>query len=389
MSKVLIKICIVLSLFVSLTQVGDLMNVKSLGVLSEQEKRSIEEHFSVDEYTGIEIISSHQLYDIDNQPSYVLVVFNTGGYAVLSKETLIPSEYVMESAKIPYADVPNEKIKVYLGPYNYFMANEVDSNRFEKDSIVYSINEETIVEIKQRNNLFLSISREKYYESDMDSLSYLNIDSTPIWKGIHQHYFIRYSGNSFYINNIPVETSKWWVNDTKYFSILNHNVGICGTVSASALISYYDDYIDDGYVPANIRPRSSIHPGSSNSQYALISSLFEYVDKNRIGVLPWELRDGINNWRSQYSTNTLYQNRAISTVFATPSLIMSKIDSNRPILVGLLKVYGSPYGDHWVMAYQYKHYHSTWIEYKVVDNHGNYTVVINSSWTMGTVRLND
>jgi hypothetical protein len=365
------------------------MNVKSLGVLSEQEKRSIEEHFSVDEYTGIEIISSHQLYDIDNQPSYVLVVFNTGGYAVLSKETLIPSEYVMESAKIPYADVPNEKIKVYLGPYNYFMANEVDSNRFEKDSIVYSINEETIVEIKQRNNLFLSISREKYYESDMDSLSYLNIDSTPIWKGIHQHYFIRYSGNSFYINNIPVETSKWWVNDTKYFSILNHNVGICGTVSASALISYYDDYIDDGYVPANIRPRSSIHPGSSNSQYALISSLFEYVDKNRIGVLPWELRDGINNWRSQYSTNTLYQNRAISTVFATPSLIMSKIDSNRPILVGLLKVYGSPYGDHWVMAYQYKHYHSTWIEYKVVDNHGNYTVVINSSWTMGTVRLND
>ena len=144
MSKVLIKICIVLSLFVSLTQVGDLMNVKSLGVLSEQEKRSIEEHFSVDEYTGIEIISSHQLYDIDNQPSYVLVVFNTGGYAVLSKETLIPSEYVMESAKIPYADVPNEKIKVYLGPYNYFMANEVDSNRFEKDSIVYSINEETI-----------------------------------------------------------------------------------------------------------------------------------------------------------------------------------------------------------------------------------------------------
>ena len=223
----------------------------------------------------------------------------------------------------------------------------------------------------------------------MDSLSYLNIDSTPIWKGIHQHYFIRYSGNSFYINNIPVETSKWWVNDTKYFSILNHNVGICGTVSASALISYYDDYIDDRYVPANIRPRSSIHPGSSNSQYALISSLFEYVDKNRIGVLPWELRDGINNWRSQYSTNTLYQNRAISTVFATPSLIMSKIDSNRPILVGLLKVYGSPYGDHWVMAYQYKHYHSTWIEYKVVDNHGNYTVVINSSWTMGTVRLND
>ena len=68
---------------------------------------------------------------------------------------------------------------------------------------------------------------------------------------------------------------------------------------------------------------------------------------------------------------------------------VSKIDTNRPILVGLLQSSSHDYGNHWVLAYQYKFYDFDWVEYKVVDNHGEHAAVINSNWTMGTVRLNN
>lgn len=382
-------IVVVFNLFFSTIVFNDSLITKSLSILSEQQIRIIEEHFSKDDDTDVRIISSHQLYDIENKPSYVMVIFNTGGYAILSKQSLVPSEYVMEKAKIPYSDALNFKKKIYLGAYNYYTLNDIESIQFENDSSILSINEELIDQIRQKNKSFLSITRTNTDTDERDLFKSSTILSTPSWQGRHQQYFIRYGGNSNYINYSPVQTSKWWVNDSKYYSILNHTTGICGTLSAAALLAYYDDYIDDKYIPNTIRSRSSIHPGNTSNQYSLVSSLFNYIDKNKNGTLPWQVRDGINNWRAVNSTNTIYQNRAISTVTAAPNTIISKIDTNRPILVGLLQSSSHDYGNHWVLAYQYKFYDFDWVEYKVVDNHGEHAAVINSNWTMGTVRLNN
>ncbi len=100
---------VVFNLFFSTIIFNDSLITKSLSILSEQQIRIIEEHFSKEDYTDVKIISSHQLYDIENKPSYVMVIFNTGGYAILSKQSLVPSEYVMEKAKIPYSAVLNVK----------------------------------------------------------------------------------------------------------------------------------------------------------------------------------------------------------------------------------------------------------------------------------------
>jgi len=242
--------------------------------------------------------------------------------------------------------------------------------------------------IKVRNDLFLNVEGIKASKKTNEVTDSFSIQSTSSWVGIHQHYFIPYGGNSLFIDFPPVRTSKWWVNDSKYFNILNHSVGICGTLSATALLAYYDDNVDDGYIPNSIRTRYSVHPGTNSSQYALVFSLYQFIDKNRVGTMPWQVSDGINNWRAINSTNSNYDNRAISTVLASPATITSKIDSGRPILVGLLTMLGSSYKDHWVLSYQYRIYHPEWIEYRVVDNHGQHAAVINSTWAMGTVRLN-
>jgi len=84
-----------------------------------EDRLLIEDHFSLEYGGNIRVIDVYELYDINNQPNYLLVHFNTGGYAILSSETLTPSEYVIENAMIPYSDKQRNSKKVYLGPYNY------------------------------------------------------------------------------------------------------------------------------------------------------------------------------------------------------------------------------------------------------------------------------
>ena len=56
-------------------------------------------------------------------------------------------------------------------------------------------------------------------------------------------------------------------------------------------------------------------------------------------------------------------------------------------MVGILKILGSPYGNHWVTAYAYYESVSGERFYKVHDNWGDYQRIIPASWGNGTVSL--
>lgn len=56
-------------------------------------------------------------------------------------------------------------------------------------------------------------------------------------------------------------------------------------------------------------------------------------------------------------------------------------------MIGILKVLGSTYGNHWVTAYAYFETETGERYYKLHDNWGDYHKVIPASWSNGTVSL--
>ncbi len=111
--------------------------------------------------------------------------------------------------------------------------------------------------------------------------------------------------------------------------------------------------------------------------------MYPYIDKGKNGTIPTDIRVGITKWMGSQNI-PMYVGEVESTLLGTSSIAKSRINNSKPILVGLLSILGSTYGDHWVTAYAY-----TDSLYKVTDNWGDYRKAINISWTIGAVWINE
>lgn len=300
-------------------------------------------------------VSYYQLVkDIEGEQNYVYIKLDIG-YVIITNEGII-SEYYIGDDRMPYST--NENNLIYGGPQNYF--SEL------KPIPISSYKSSDFNNLVIRNKQFLIETKNKPSDKKEN-----NLTNDVSWKGISESRFAKYGTSQWINNHSNFPPSKGYPSG-----------GICGTISAAMLLSYYDDYVSDLYVPSSIRTRHSTSP------HSLITSLYPYIDKGRNGTLPHHVGSGINSWATDRGIP--YEMRAMNIgpgmTFLTAK---NRIDNKRPILIGLLAILGSNYGDHWVIAYQYTGTIGLPNDlYKVADNHGKYNAAINIGWSAGHVSIN-
>lgn len=127
------------------------------------------------------------------------------------------------------------------------------------------------------------------------------------------------------------------------YSLLNYSYnpnGVCGSCAAAIFLRYWSDHINSKYVSSNLKTSDGVK---------LIKYLIPYnegkpyVDPNinSPGTSPASLTSGIQNY--------LKGRGVTDTMHVEPinfSRVSERISNNRPLIVGLFKAAGNPYGNH-------------------------------------------
>lgn len=335
-----------LSLFLSTSY--SLVSLKALQISNEEK---VEAQISKLTEGNLDIVNTYPLYDINNEYSYDLYEFSNG-YAVATHTNGYISELMLDCPN-PYVDVLQHKL-YYMGPYNYL---------YEEDSLLKDVNSKECLNMTgEEMNEDFNMKNEDYIQQIK------NINSEILTKKVS-----------------PIETygdNKWHGTAASRFSRYKNwknTNNTCGPHAAAVILAYSDDYINDKIVPSNIRKRNSTSAGT------LIKKLIQNTT-NATSTRPVNVSNGM--W-SIISINAGFDyTSGYQSVGTTWSKAVSMIKSYRGCVgIGLLSALGSPkkYGNHWVVAYQYKENSSNKGYFKCHDNHGSYTAVIEASWTCGLV----
>lgn len=290
------------------------------------------------------------LLDIENNESYALIVIDNDGYIISGIKNKTISEYSLTKNSNPYKNNMSDTL-LYYGPMNYlFKSNEsivdIYSNRIISSNLrMENINDNDIENLKKLNTEFLN-----------------NCAPVPVktrasgsWVGAPASRFSRYNSSN-------------WRNKSN----------ICGPIAAAIMFAYFDDYVGFDVIPDNVRKQNSSSPGTLITKMVAETPL-------ATSTVPSTLATGIRGFIQKYSPNKYIKATSMSTnPFST---VKNSCSSSRPICVGLLNSLGSSYGNHWVTAYQCKETGAFVGYYKCIDNWGNYSKEITSSWAMGAVSI--
>lgn len=313
------------------------------------------------EKTDITVNNIIPLYDVNNNPSYVLCELLNGGYAIFTRENMVLSEYSLDRNS-PYLNETGKYFK-YEGYKNYSSTNELISTFSNESSDIISSNNSLLSE----TNPFV-----------INNLSNPPLPSTGLnvdWIGVDENKMALYN----------------WPQFHEYDFSGN---GICGTAATTILLAYFDDYVSNAIVPSVVRNQFSAAPEM------LYEVMFYNIDQpHPNGTLPNDIASGINNFFNTYRPHFEYHNfRANAHIGVTMGPAMPYLKKSRPIALGLLSALpGNPYGNHWVTAYAYST-DPTNTYYKVVDNWApdvnnfpikseNYRAAVHKTWTSSFVSL--
>ncbi|HIY58054.1 MAG TPA: C39 family peptidase [Candidatus Tetragenococcus pullicola] len=152
---------------------------------------------------------------------------------------------------------------------------------------------------------------------------------------------------------------------------------LCGTHAATVLLAYYQDFIDESLIPNYIRKKNS-------RQYQTLSHFLQaFIQPYDFPTTSFQVSHGL----SKYFCLTKKPLRARMTMVGGWQRAVKRIDEGKPVIVGVLKILGSTYGNHWVTAYAYMETSNGQRYLKVHDNWGNYNKIIPAKWINGTVSL--
>ncbi|EOT40863.1 MULTISPECIES: hypothetical protein [Enterococcus] len=162
-----------------------------------------------------------------------------------------------------------------------------------------------------------------------------------------------------------------------YRNIVTKSGYLCGTSAATTFLCYYQDYLVPTIIPPHIRQQGSEKTAALQDLLRVIIQPFDFP------TLSLQVAHGM----SRYFTLFQLPFRARQTPIGGISRVTKRIDEGKPVIVGLMKLKGSTYGNHWVVAYAYKKdaMGNYWL--KVHDNWGDYQKVIPASWINGTISL--
>lgn len=143
--------------------------------------------------------------------------------------------------------------------------------------------------------------------------------------------------------------------------------GRCGSVALAIIYRYYNDHVNEAYVAKKYETSDGV---------ALIKLLTnKYLGK---GTNYDELQNGGSKYLSARKTNTKLTKKTGLNSQTVYSTIKKKIQTNRPLVVGLLG--HKKYGNHWVVGTGYK-------KTKKSDKIRSY-IVVNDGWGNTNVNIN-
>lgn len=152
---------------------------------------------------------------------------------------------------------------------------------------------------------------------------------------------------------------------------------LCGTYAATVALCYFQDYLEETIIPEKLRQKDQAVTAE------LINKLRQAIQKLGLPTVPLQVAHGLN----RFFKETASHHRAHATSIGSWTRVTKRINRGYPVLVSILKMKGSSYGNHWVLAYAYGENQRGQRFYKVHDNWGEYAAVIPAAWANGTVSI--
>lgn len=295
----------------------------------ELEKKYIMEYLSLKENVIFDIKDPIELYDSEENPAFLCFSLNDKGYIIINRYDFSIPEYSLRNSNV----FLNSKKKIYYdGPLNYLeLSGEelIDA----KSGMVLSTIDEFKIKSRLEMNDKLSINEKlKKIDTLMEYKEIYRTETEPI---VLSHKLETYDYNPD---------------------------GRCGSVATAILLQYYDNNINESYVPDRY-----------DYENGLINHLVPYIEGTSMGSTPEELKNGLNDYLDDQNIINPANLYSYSI-----SRIKSKIDSDRPIIVDLNN--HSTYNEHWVVAHGYN----------IVDKiilPDIVTVIVNDGWGNNDINI--
>lgn len=156
----------------------------------------------------------------------------------------------------------------------------------------------------------------------------------------------------------------------QYRNFINRiSPGICGTYASAALVHYVFQKERDYDLKME----------------QLLRVLEPVIDQQPWykGTFAWDLTRGLNRLLKE---NGAYKARY--HLISEPIVLTELIKRNPlPVIVGTTRLFGSKYGNHWLLVYAFGYNASGKLFYKAYDNHGRTQAIIPASQTLACIWL--
>ncbi len=284
------------------------------------------------------------LKGLSDKTEYVMLTFDSKGYAIVSLETGTLVEALPDGYN-PYLSAKGDFY--YAGPLNYLYKDS--SNK------LFTVRENKQVaqnEIVDRASEIIQIRNSEIAQQRANLAPLANPASFTV------------SYDSYIRNSMP----------------FGNNVnGTCGSVAAGMMLTCLDRYVwgIGKIVPITQPYGESLH-----------QSLIPYCEKS-YGTMPGDVSSGINNWLTYNAAN----NNTPKIVTAHSTLVVGQgnaetsIANNKACVVSLAGILSSPFGNHMVLAYSY--YSNTNGYYYIAhigwQGAGYTNYIINRAWASGAI----
>jgi len=271
----------------------------------------IEELLKRDSYNRIV-----RMYDVNDELHYLLFDIGENGYAIIDIESCV----VIEGSTTEICfDIDTNKKYYYNGPKEYYIR--------QGDIFINLYNQE---EMNGDETQLFSVSKEKGEAQNTSENSRANVDYEVLLT-----------------NTLP-----------NYYSL--YLEGICASVAGAMFMQYLDDNMNENLVAGNVE--------DDVSGTTLINLLLSYIEPNYnaqhpAGADEVELKNGLQNY-----INARGVSYTVSKTSYTRSVFKSRIDNNRPVILGT--VLPNSLTGHWVVAYGYHKTSNSSVDY-IITNDGN------------------
>lgn len=248
---------------------------------------------------------------VTNDYEYTMYNLSPYGYAIIYDKTgaLVEAGYTSDS--LPPYSFSRTKIFYYAGPFNYFVLSSDGPQDLISGSKLNS-SSKTLLANLERNVQTLSCSISlTSQKDDVQSLT-LNSNSS-------EDYFIAVN----YFTNL--------INYGK-----NEN-GTCTVIAASMLFGYFDQFVDDSFVPSQYEEGS----GTNEAFHQLLND-YVYGSSPEGGIFIHDAQEGFNDYLSSRPITARLLSEHSSNSSARTKII-SELADGRPVIASM----GENLGANW------------------------------------------